>query len=607
MSGADEDSSNYSDSDNSGTDSSFEDEENQERLMKELKEDLQKKIDDKARREKFGTPPNGFDFSVLQDREENGLRLGLFLKPRVSRTGFGIGFQDIGWDFYNSEVVPTPSRTIKFVFKRAINIPLPGENYEIHSHVLRYALYDSSVGTGSGSRERGIVSPVFTIISPVNPKAPGTWVFPHYKDLVLSNNPAMLRIQQQASTIKLYVELGVNVTKKNAAQVTSSFSAAAFTPSGDPAVENKDIHCLSNGYCLIDLDDSWPLSVKDVDKPVPTGAPSSAATTSAPPSESGGQAGVVGGAQSTEEPKDKAQNTRQATVKSISLPIYQEFPLPKVGSQTEKHIAKGLFKITLSGGSEWNKMGLPSSDPKIVPTLEVEVRDPRAQTKRRNLSLPATILYPRQFQPSLLTYRRILARRLAKIDEPRNGLLSSPADSLTFKADSKDYLFKIFPSIADSPVVMNVFTRKWTETYKQKMTKEEKKNFANIEKKFTDIATAIWPLTHLYTCGRPFVAPISPAIPFAPPQTAYPMTEKTANDLLDALVDCSYISPADFLCGRIPPNTQLPSSQKKKADSKDAQKPQAASGDPSETRALFTPFRTSELRLNFAEGFMPDL
>ena len=75
---------------------------------------------------RYGAPPSGFDFSVLQEREENGLRLGLFLKPRISRTHFGIGFQDLGWNIYENDVQSTPSRTIKFIFKKAENIPQPG-------------------------------------------------------------------------------------------------------------------------------------------------------------------------------------------------------------------------------------------------------------------------------------------------------------------------------------------------------------------------------------------------------------------------------------------------------------------------------------------------
>jgi hypothetical protein len=57
------------------------------------------------------------------------------------------------------------------------------------------------------------------------------------------------------------------------------------------------------------------------------------------------------------------------------------------------------------------------------PALFFEVRDPREKTKVRNLAMPGTIVFPRQFQPALLTYRRLLARRLCKIDE--QGVLVS--------------------------------------------------------------------------------------------------------------------------------------------------------------------------------------
>ena len=76
--------------------------------------------------EKFDAPPLYFPFSVLQEREKNGLRLSLFLQPRISRTHFGIGFQDLAWNFYENDVQSTPSRTIKIVFKNATNIPQPG-------------------------------------------------------------------------------------------------------------------------------------------------------------------------------------------------------------------------------------------------------------------------------------------------------------------------------------------------------------------------------------------------------------------------------------------------------------------------------------------------
>jgi hypothetical protein len=56
--------------------------------------------------------------------------------------------------------------------------------------------------------------------------------------------------------------------------------------------------------------------------------------------------------------------------------------------------------------------------------------------KQRNDCFPRTILFPLQFQ-----------------------LSSAPGDPLVFKPDSADYVFKIFPAIADSTMLVCVFTK----------------------------------------------------------------------------------------------------------------------------------------------------
>jgi hypothetical protein len=94
-----------------------------------IREELAKKRDGKTLIEEYGRPPASFDFSFLRDAEENGIRLGSFFRPRQSRTLFGVGFQDLGWNFYTDEVEPTPARTIKIVFQKAENVPHPGVNY----------------------------------------------------------------------------------------------------------------------------------------------------------------------------------------------------------------------------------------------------------------------------------------------------------------------------------------------------------------------------------------------------------------------------------------------------------------------------------------------
>ncbi|KAK2949995.1 hypothetical protein BLNAU_15030 [Blattamonas nauphoetae] len=596
--------------DDSDFDDDFDEEEieKQQAITKAFKEDLQRQADDKAKRAKFGAPPNGFDFSILQEREENGLRLGTFLKPRLSRSLFGLGFQDLGWDFEKDEVIPTPSRLIKIIFNEAKNIPLPGTNYNVHSRWLRYALCDKTVNPGE-FRTKGIVSPVFTVFGDVKSSSPTMWTFPHYKDLILSNNPANMRISQQSKNLGLYVELCVNVIKINRHDIVGQDSGrvSPFLPSGDPVVQNEDIHCLSSGWAIIDLDDTHPLT-KDDEKTGPA-SNQGAEVQKAEQHVNGGGTAVEG-----KTDKDSLKGTGKkkegaggrSAVSSVSLEPFTLKPLPTASKASEGKLARGKFVLQLNAGSLLNKMMFQKADgdrSKGEPQLLIEIRDPKPKTKERNMCLPATILYPRQFQPSILTYRRILARRLSKIDAPGNSLIVAPSQSFAFGTDSNDWLFKVFPSIADSPVIMNVFTQHWTHIYKKKMTKDSKRQYQNIVENFTKLAKQVWPLRHLFTADKPNIPPIAPAITDMAPQTAFPMTQNTASKLISELVNCAYVPMEQFCNGIIPAGTPIPTQAKGK-DGPTSSFPASAPAD-TETHAIFLPFRAQELRQNFAEGFLP--
>ncbi|KAA6389047.1 MAG: hypothetical protein EZS28_015428 [Streblomastix strix] len=594
----------------------------EERLMQELKMELNKKVDARAKSEAYGTPPAGFNFSFLQEREENGLRLGIFVKPRISRTHFGIGFQDLSWNFYNAEVQATPSRTVKFVFKEACNIPQPGNAYEVHSHVLRYALADKdALGTGA-NRDRAIVSPVFTVISPKDDKRLDLWKFPHYSDTIISNNPANLRIQQESQHLCLYIELGVNVVRKDIAQ------SGGLGHQGDPAVQGRAIHCLSCGWAKIDLDDTFPLFKDDLTKPQTDGT--------APPIQPSNTTGVGGigvaetgndniqqgsGQQQQSRPTASSASSTRQQIKSVPLATYEVRPLPTKSKAYTGKLYAGDQQLLLRGGSAFEDVELTGNTGKVLinaqskekPYLVVEVRDPRDQTKTRNASLPATILYPRQYQPSILTYRRLLARRLAKLDEQYSGLLSSPCEPLTFKADSADHIFKIFPSILDSSFVMGIFVRRWTDIYKLQIMKQKITDWETIAQRFKELTLQIWPLVHLYSAERPMVPPILPALPNAPPHTAYPMAEKTMVALEHSLLNCSNIQSSMFLCGRIPAGSVVgdpvaaggvQAGIVANASQLDAEGKALSQMD---SRAIFRPFRASELRLNFAEGIKSNM
>jgi hypothetical protein len=80
--------------------------------------------------------PASFGNSWLRLNEEVGVKLGVFFKPRQSRTKFGIGFQDLGFSVYDSEVEPTPSRTLKFIFKEVTRMPQPGILFKIFIAIL---------------------------------------------------------------------------------------------------------------------------------------------------------------------------------------------------------------------------------------------------------------------------------------------------------------------------------------------------------------------------------------------------------------------------------------------------------------------------------------
>lgn len=82
---------------------------------------------------------------------------------------------------------------------------------------------------------------------------------------------------------------------------------------------------------------------------------------------------------------------------------------------------------------------------------------------------------------------------------------------------------------------------------KQKIT-----DWETIAQRFKELTLQIWPLVHLYSAERPMVPPILPALPNAPPHTAYPMAEKTMVALEHSLLNCSNIQSSMFLCGRIP-------------------------------------------------------
>jgi hypothetical protein len=211
-----------------------------------IREELAKKRDIRTLIQEYGQPPATFDFSFLRDAEENGIRLGSFFRPRQSRTLFGMGFQDLGWNFYTDEVEPTPARTIKIVFERAENVPYPGlkivvfivtfisgKNYIVHARILRYALFDNAVKKAADGKERCIVSPVYTIFATATKDRPDLWNFGYFNDGYLCNNPAMIRIQQRASDLKLLVELSVNVTRFIP---TVSTGGAIAEPTSAPAV-----------------------------------------------------------------------------------------------------------------------------------------------------------------------------------------------------------------------------------------------------------------------------------------------------------------------------------------------------------------------------------
>ena len=137
------------------------------------------------------------------------------------------------------------------------------------------------------------------------------------------------------------------------------------------------------------------------------------------------------------------------------------------------------------------------------------------------------------------------------------------------------------------------------------MTEQEREDRVKVETRFTELATQIWPLLHLYTAKYPSIPPIVPALPTVPPHTAYPMSEQELINLFDAFCYCASVSPVDFLSGTIPAGAPEYVPRKSARDKPPDASPGKTLAQARETGAIFRPFRASELRHNFAEGFLP--